>query len=274
MTRIWLVADDYGISPAVNAAIRDLLARGRISATSVMVVAPAFDLQQAEALGTVTRNGQQPTLGLHLTLTAPFKPLTAEYRPLADGTFPSLGRTAAAAFLGQIDPLRVAQEARAQIAAFMAAFGRPPDFIDGHQHVHLLPRVVDGFLAAVKSAAPTAWVRQCGRAREARPFDAKAMLLDLFSERFRRRAAAQGIRTNPVFAGAYAFQPDARFADLFPQFLAGMREGGVIMCHPGVVDAGLRALDPLTTLREKEYEYFKGDAYPALLRDRGIALLP
>jgi chitin disaccharide deacetylase len=53
-----------------------------------------------------------------------------------------------------------------------------------------------------------------------------------------------------------------------------MREGGVIMCHPGVVDAGLDAIDPLTTLREREYEYFKGDAYPALLRDRGITLLP
>ena len=37
---IWLCADDYGISPAVNAAIRDLIARGRLNATSVMVVAP------------------------------------------------------------------------------------------------------------------------------------------------------------------------------------------------------------------------------------------
>lgn len=274
MTRIWLVADDYGISPAVNAAIRDLLARGRISATSVMVVAPAFDADEAEAVGSITREGQHPAIGLHLTLTAPFKPLTQGYRPLADGKFPSLGRTALAAVLGQIDPLMVAQEARAQIVAFMSAFGRPPDFIDGHQHVHLLPRIADGVLAAVKSAAPNAWVRQCGRAAEARSFDAKAMLLDLFSAGFRRLATAQGVRTNPVFAGAYAFGPQARFAELFPQFLAGMREGGVIMCHPGVVDDTLRALDPLTTLREKEYDYFRGEAFPALLRERGVALLP
>ncbi|MGA7432445.1 MAG: ChbG/HpnK family deacetylase, partial [Xanthobacteraceae bacterium] len=34
--RVWLVADDYGISPAVSAAIRDLIARNRLSATSVM----------------------------------------------------------------------------------------------------------------------------------------------------------------------------------------------------------------------------------------------
>ena len=34
---IWLCADDYGISPAVSKAIRDLVARGRLNATSVMV---------------------------------------------------------------------------------------------------------------------------------------------------------------------------------------------------------------------------------------------
>lgn len=40
--RIWLVADDYGISPGVNRAIRDLIERGRINATSVMMVGPAI----------------------------------------------------------------------------------------------------------------------------------------------------------------------------------------------------------------------------------------
>ena len=28
------------------------------------------------------------------------------------------------------------------------------------------------------------------------------------------------------------------------------------MCHPGLVDAELERLDPLTTLREREYAYF------------------
>ena len=42
MRRIWLCADDYGISPGVNRAIRDLIERGRLNATSVMVVGPAI----------------------------------------------------------------------------------------------------------------------------------------------------------------------------------------------------------------------------------------
>ena len=39
--RLILCADDYGISPGVNRAIRELIARGRLNATSVMVVGPA-----------------------------------------------------------------------------------------------------------------------------------------------------------------------------------------------------------------------------------------
>ena len=47
MRRLWLCADDYGIAPGVNAAIRDLIERGRLNATSVMVVAPSFARQSA-----------------------------------------------------------------------------------------------------------------------------------------------------------------------------------------------------------------------------------
>jgi hypothetical protein len=47
---IWLCADDYGISRSVNAAIRDLILRGRLNATSVMTAAPHFDAEEAEAL--------------------------------------------------------------------------------------------------------------------------------------------------------------------------------------------------------------------------------
>jgi predicted glycoside hydrolase/deacetylase ChbG (UPF0249 family) len=44
------------------------------------------------------------------------------------------------------------------------------------------------------------------------------------------------------------------------------------MCHPGIVDAELRRLDPLTTLREREYAYFLDDAFPAVLASHRVAL--
>ena len=46
------------------------------------------------------------------------------------------------------------------------------------------------------------------------------------------------------------------------------------MCHRGFVDAELQRLDPLTTLREKEYAYLAGDEFPELLAAHGMTLAP
>jgi predicted glycoside hydrolase/deacetylase ChbG (UPF0249 family) len=102
--------------------------------------------------------------------------------------------------------------------------------------------------------------------------DHKGLFLDLLSHRFRRRAAALGLRTNPAFAGTYEFDEQADFAALFPRFLDRLPDGSVVMCHPGFVDAELQQLDPLTTLREKEYAFFTGDGFPAILVAHGVAL--
>ncbi|HZY42993.1 MAG TPA: ChbG/HpnK family deacetylase, partial [Anaerolineae bacterium] len=47
---IWLCADDYGIAPGVNGAIRELIARKRLNATSVMVAAPHLGDAEVGAL--------------------------------------------------------------------------------------------------------------------------------------------------------------------------------------------------------------------------------
>jgi hypothetical protein len=65
------------------------------------------------------------------------------------------------------------------------------------------------------------------------------------SYRFRRRAAALGLRTNPAFAGTYEFDDAADFAALFPRFLERLPDGSVVMCHPGfVVHLGLPSIPP------------------------------
>ena len=269
--RIRLIADDYGISPAVNAAIRDLAARGRLSGTSVMMPSPSLDRAQTQALAELDAGGARIAIGLHTTLTAPFRPLTPDFAPTQDGAFPPLATLLARAVLGRLERDKIAAEIAAQLEAFAAAFGRAPEFVDGHQHVQLLPTVRDALLAVVKQAAPHAWVRQCGSVRRAIS-DPKGLVIDWLSRRFRARAAALGIRTNPAFAGTYTFEPTAQFAALFPRFLDGLPDGGVIMCHPGEVDDELRRLDPLTDLRAREYGYLAGDDFPALLRSQGVSL--
>lgn len=272
--RVWLVADDYGISPAVNAAIRDLAVRRRLSATSVMVVAPSFDRAEAARLAMRDDAAAKLAIGLHLTLTAPYRPLSAGFRPTRGGAFLPLGILMGRAFLGRLDRAALAAEIAAQLAAFQAAFGRPPDFVDGHQHVQLLPAIGETLLAAMKETAPHAWVRQCGRADAAawRLSDAKGLFVHWLSGSFRARADALGVRTNPAFAGTYDYGAKTPFAKRFPDFLDGMPDGGVVMCHPGRVDAELTRLDPLTDLREQEYAYLAGDEFAALLRQRGVAL--
>ena len=135
----------------------------------------------------------------------------------------------------------------------------------------LLPVVRDALLAVTKEMAPRAWVRQCGSVRRSLS-DPKGLLIDWLSRRFRARAAALGIRTNPAFAGTYTFDEAADIAALFPGFLDGLPDGGVVMCHPGEVDDALRRLDPLTDLRAREYAYLAGDDFPALLRAEAVTL--
>jgi predicted glycoside hydrolase/deacetylase ChbG (UPF0249 family) len=272
--RIWLVADDYGISPAVNAAIRDLVVRGRLNATSVMVAAPSFDRSEALPLTMLNIAATRVAIGLHVTLTAPFRPLTADFRPRRRGAFPRLGAMMLRAVMRRLDHARIAAEIAAQFAAFRAAFGRPPDFVDGHQHVQLLPVIDEALLDTMKDAAPRAWVRQCGSALPLRRrlADAKGLLLDRLSRGFRDRVAARGVQTNPAFAGTYDFGAKLAFAELFPQFLDGLPDGSVVMCHPGAVDDELRRLDPVTDQREREYAYLAGEEFAGLLRAQAVAL--
>jgi len=213
-------------------------------------------------------------IGLHVTLTAPYRPLSEGFAPVRDGKFLPLESLLARASLRSLKTEAFAAEVASQVRAFVKQFGRPPDFIDGHQHVQLFPQVREAVLDVAKREAPQAWVRQCGRVTPlARNIsDRKGLLLDLLSRRFRSRAAALGVRTNPGFAGTYAFHAKADFATTFPRFLDRLPDGGVIMCHPGFVDSELKRLDPLTTLREQEYAFLSDDAFPGLLARHDVVL--
>jgi predicted glycoside hydrolase/deacetylase ChbG (UPF0249 family) len=271
--RIWLCADDYGAAPGVSAAIRELISRGRINATSIMVTGPHFNSDEAFALAKLNSGEKRAALGLHVTLTGPLRPLSANFAPLRQGRFLPLNSMLRLATARRLQREPLADEIAAQLKKFIDVFGAPPDFLDGHQHIQLFPQIRDAFLKVVAERAPTAWVRQCGRARGGRRLrDHKALMLDILSVGFRRRAKKLGIAVNPAFAGSYAFKARANYTKLFPRFLSGLPAGGLIMCHPGVVDAELKGLDSLTTLREQEFAYFGSDAFLQVLAEHNVAL--
>jgi predicted glycoside hydrolase/deacetylase ChbG (UPF0249 family) len=273
--RISLCADDYGMSPGVNQAIRDLIAKRRLSATSVMVVTPAFTRGEIDELMAVAKDRDGFSIGLHVTLTAPFHPLTIHFRPLKGGEFLKLGKMLQTAVLRRLDVEILRAEIAAQIAAYADMVGKAPDYVDGHQHVQLFPQVREAFVAAVKQHAPNAWVRQCGRGglRPGRFRDAKALMLDVLSKGFRESATRAGLKFNPAFAGAYNFSKKPDLAKLFERFLARLPDGGLIMCHPGFVDQTLVALDPLTHQRKSEYDWLMSDNFPKLLAAQNVTLV-
>jgi predicted glycoside hydrolase/deacetylase ChbG (UPF0249 family) len=196
------------------------------------------------------------------------------FRPLDGDMFMAFPKLLRAGLMRRLDREFFRNEVRAQLAAFAEAFGRAPDFVDGHQHVQLFPQVRDGFVDAVSEITPKAWVRQGGRdlplaQRLASP---KAMVLDILSAQFRRQAGRAGLSFNPAFAGAYDFTRAADFGELMRQFLEGLPEGGLVMCHPGFVDEVLAGLDPMTDVREREHGYLASDAFVQLLAASNVTL--
>lgn len=272
--RIWLCADDYGLSEGVNRGIRDLIARGRLNATSVMVVGAAIGRDEVGALKSVAAESPRCAVGLHATLSAPFRPLTMYFRPVNGGLFLPFPRMLRAGLFRRLDREMIHAELVEQLATFKDMFGRAPDFVDGHQHVQLFPQVRDAFLRAVKEAAPEAWVRQGGRNQvlSQRLRAPKALVLDTLSAQFRKRARRAGIAFNPAFAGAYDFSKSPDFGPLMQQFLAGLPDGGLVMCHPGFVDETLKELDPLTSQREKEHAFLGSEHFPQLLAANNVTL--
>jgi predicted glycoside hydrolase/deacetylase ChbG (UPF0249 family) len=272
--RIWLCADDYGLSPGVNRAIRDLVGRGRLNATSAMMVGPAIGRDEVSALQAVAASRSRCAIGLHATLTAPFHPLTMHFQPIDGDVFFDFPKLLRAGLLRRLDPEIIHAELIVQFAAFRDVFGRAPDFVDGHQHVQLFPQVRDAFLTAVKEAAPNAWVRQGGRRQPLarRLGTPKALLLDILSAQFRKRASRANIAFNPGFDGAYDFSRQPDFGVLMRQFLDRLPEDGVIMCHPGFVDDILVSLDPLTVQREREHAFLGGEEFPRLLAANNVTL--
>lgn len=268
-----LCADDFGLSPGVSEGIASLAEAGRLSAISCMAGMPHWP----EAAPRLAALGDRCDVGLHITLTD-HPPLGRMPGLAPAGTLPPLGRLFAAAFTRRLDRQEVAAEIARQWDAFIQAHGRYPDFVDGHQHVHLLPGIREAVLALLMQCPEEnrLWLRVCweppARVLARRIAAPKAMLLAMLSLPLRRAAARLGLAANDSFRGVHAFAADADYAQMFPQFLHGRARRPLIMCHPGLVDDALRAADAVVEPRAREYAYLASSRFPADLAAAGWRL--
>ena len=133
-----LCADDYAQSATISAAIRRLAAQGRLSATSAMVLSPHWP-EEAAAL---RANGRgRIDVGLHLDWTSPFA--------IHAGHGMTLNRAMARAALGGFDRTQATAVIDRQLDAFEAAWGAPPDHVDGHQHVQQFAGIREALVACL-----------------------------------------------------------------------------------------------------------------------------
>ena len=259
-----ICADDFGQSPAIDTGILQLLGLQRLSAVSCLSGGASWPADAPTLLAAAGR----AQLGLHFNLT--------EGRPLSAALaqpwpqYPSLPQLIARAHLRRLPLPAVRAELAAQIAAFVAAAGRAPDYIDGHQHIHALPGVRDLVLDAAATLRPLPALRST--AHLAGPgFALKRWLIGATGGRALGRAlAARGLRHNRMLLGAYDFvQSD--YGALMRDWLAlAPAEGGLLFCHPGT--AADDPADAIGPARVRELDYLAGSAFAADLAAAGVVV--
>lgn len=141
MKKIIINADDFGIHDSVNSGIIDGFSRGCISSTTLMAGAGAFE--QAVALA-----ADNPGLGLgvHLTLVGEVTvapPAAVASLVDSNGRLPlEYSRFLQLFVAGRIRLADIRCELEAQVKK-VAATGLPITHLDSHQHMHVVPGIID-----------------------------------------------------------------------------------------------------------------------------------
>lgn len=258
-----LCADDFAMTEGVSRSILELLGRGKLSATGAMTSRPHWR-RLAPELGVFA---ERADLGLHFNLTCA-APLAAMPRLAPGGELPVLGVLARAAATSAAVRHEIAAEFERQLAAFEDAMGRAPDFVDGHQHVHVLPGVRRAVLDALARRYPAGslYVRdpadRVSAIRRRGVAVGKALVIAGLASGFRAAALRRQLRVNRGFSGVAPFDPARDFAADLGRFLLSPGPLHLVMCHPGFVDDELIRLDPVVAARPVEHAAIASFAPP------------
>jgi hopanoid biosynthesis associated protein HpnK len=198
MKTITTTADDFGLTPSVNAAVERAHREGCLHAASLMVAAPAAD----EAVR-IAKANPALNVGLHLVvIEGPSIQPPSQIPDLVDsaGQFPSDQLKLGIDYFFRPSIRRqLESEIEAQFAAF-AKTGLPLDHVNAHKHMHLHPTVGAMLLRIGKRyglrrirvpVEPTATMQACG---ETPGLGAKT--LNLWTNLLRHQAKSAGVMTN------------------------------------------------------------------------------
>ncbi|HTT09963.1 MAG TPA: ChbG/HpnK family deacetylase [Burkholderiaceae bacterium] len=256
MKRLIVSADDFAQNEAVDQGIVGLIADGRISAASCLSASPRWP-QAARRLEREIR--ARADIGVHLDLTEFVRPAGSHAALIV------------ACYAGTLDRGRLRVLIDEQLQRFEDALGTVPDYVDGHRHVHQLPRVRDVLLAALlaRYATRLPWVR-VSRASGAGAGLKARIVSGLGANEMAARCRAFGLASNERLLGFYDFaRVQADHRPRLRAWLAQARTGDALMCHPA---QRAEPDDPIGVARAAEFRAMQSPWWPEALAAEGIAL--
>jgi chitin disaccharide deacetylase len=270
-----LCADDFALSPGVSRGILEALHAGRLSATGAMTTRPSWPNGARE----LRHYKDEADVGLHLDLTLG-PPLGSMPAFAPSGRFPRISQVLKAALKRELPALEIHQEISRQLDAFCDHFGAAPAFIDGHQHIQILPQIRKGLFVCLEARGLSGkvWLRDSSDhtsriLRRGAGELKKTLFVAWLGRGFAQEAATHGFLTNDGFAGFSAFDPEHDYALDFASYLRAPGKRHLIMCHPGYCDEELVAADPATLSRERELAFLLSTDFPRTLNRYGARLV-
>lgn len=239
MRKIIINADDFGIHQAVNRGIIYGHTCGHISSTTIMAVGRAFS--EAAALAY-----DNPKLGVGIHLTLVGEQPVAEPHAIpslvdGEGNLPALYPQFLKQLIqGRISLYDVRTELEAQIKKVLSA-GIQPTHLDSHQHMHVVPGVIDIVLDlasqySIKAVRiPDEPILFFGGYRSSPGRFIGRGGLSVLASFARRKARRQKLAAPDHFYGMLAggFMTENRLLAIIDRLPPGISE---IMMHPGDSD--------------------------------------
>lgn len=255
-----LCADDYAINSNVSEAILSLIDKQRITAVSCMTDSDCWK-KYGDKLK--IHNGKVD-MGLHLNLTENI---------LIRGKTLSIFEFLLRSHLNKIDISFCYYHLCRQMKNFIHTMGRPPDFIDGHQHIHHLPFIRKMVLRLYKKYMKTGYLRSVSPAALNLNTFLKSMFLGFTGGFYSRYLwKKNGVVFNQNFSGLRTFK-EKDFSSYFFSLLKNASNGTLIMCHPGFKSLSMINNDCISSARYQEYKYFTSSQFLEDLKSQNIEIL-
>lgn len=263
MHQLMICADDYAQTEEIDSAILELIQNDRLTATSCLTLSPRWG-SASQRITTQIRN--KAAIGLHLDFT--------QYAVSQSALSTLIVRS----YLRLLDQEKIAVSIHRQLDAFEDALNTPPDYIDGHQHVHQLPQIRESLIGILQQRYPeqTPWIRI---AKPPIQDGIKAMIIrGLGSSALMTLAKQRRLSYSKTLLGVYGFQSDPAFYQLkLNQWFAQIERGSnkqpvVLMCHPSLKRSNTGD-DAIYPARLMEYQVLSSPELLKLMQQYNIKLV-